>query len=63
MTLIFIAGGARSGKSRKGEELAIALAGEGRPVFIATAEAVDDEMKSRIEKHQLDRGNAFELIE
>jgi adenosylcobinamide kinase / adenosylcobinamide-phosphate guanylyltransferase len=63
MTLIFIAGGARSGKSRKGEELAIALAGVGKPIFIATAEAVDDEMKSRIEKHQLDRGTAFELIE
>jgi adenosylcobinamide kinase/adenosylcobinamide-phosphate guanylyltransferase len=63
MTLIFVAGGARSGKSRKGEELAIGLAGPQKPVFIATAEAVDDEMKSRIEKHQLDRGAAFELIE
>ena len=63
MTLIFIAGGARSGKSRKGEELAISLAGVGKPIFIATAEAIDDEMKSRIEKHQLDRGSAFELIE
>jgi adenosylcobinamide kinase/adenosylcobinamide-phosphate guanylyltransferase len=63
MTLIFIAGGARSGKSRRGEELAIELAGLQKPIFIATAEAVDDEMKLRIEKHQLDRGSAFELIE
>jgi adenosylcobinamide kinase/adenosylcobinamide-phosphate guanylyltransferase len=63
MTLIFIAGGARSGKSRKGEELAIGLAGLQKPIFIATAEAVDDEMKLRIEKHQFDRGSAFELIE
>lgn len=63
MTLILVAGGARSGKSRKGEELAVALAGKEKPIFIATAEAVDDEMKSRIEKHQLDRGTAFELIE
>ena len=63
MTLIFVAGGARSGKSRKGEELAISLAGPLKPIFIATAEAVDDEMKSRIEKHQLDRGTKFELIE
>ncbi len=63
MTIIFIAGGARSGKSRKGEELAISLAGLSKPIFIATAEAVDDEMKSRIEKHQHDRGTAFELIE
>ena len=45
MTMIFIAGGARSGKSRKGEELAMALAGLEKPIFIAKAEAVDDEMK------------------
>jgi adenosylcobinamide kinase/adenosylcobinamide-phosphate guanylyltransferase len=63
MTLIFIAGGARSGKSRKGEELAKSLAGSAKPIFIATAEAVDDEMTSRIKKHQDDRGSAFELVE
>jgi adenosylcobinamide kinase/adenosylcobinamide-phosphate guanylyltransferase len=63
MTLIFIAGGARSGKSRKGEELAKNLAGSAKPIFIATAEAVDDEMTSRIKKHQDDRGSAFELVE
>jgi adenosylcobinamide kinase/adenosylcobinamide-phosphate guanylyltransferase len=63
MTLIFIAGGARSGKSRKGEELAKNLAGSSRPVFIATAEAVDEEMTSRIKKHQDDRGTAFDLVE
>jgi len=63
MTLIFIAGGARSGKSRKGEELAKSLAGSGKPVFIATAEAVDDEMTLRIKKHQDDRGGDFDLVE
>jgi len=63
MTLIFIAGGARSGKSRKGEELAKNFAGSAKPIFIATAEAVDDEMTSRIQKHQDDRGTAFELVE
>jgi len=63
VTLIFIAGGARSGKSRKGEELAQSLAGSAKPIFIATAEAVDDEMTSRIKKHQDDRGTAFELVE
>ena len=63
MTLIFIAGGARSGKSRKGEELAMSLAGSAKPIFIATAEAVDDEMTSRIKKHQDDRGSDFDLVE
>ena len=63
MSIYFIAGGARSGKSRKGEELAKKLAGSSRPIFIATAEAVDDEMTKRIQKHQNDRGDAFSLVE
>ncbi len=63
MSIYFVAGGARSGKSRKGEELAKNLAGSSRPVFIATAEAVDEEMASRIKKHQDDRGTVFDLVE
>ena len=63
MSIYLVAGGARSGKSRKGEELAKNLAGSTRPIFIATAEAVDEEMTSRIKKHQDDRGTAFDLIE
>ena len=63
MSIYFVAGGARSGKSRKGEELAKNLAGSSRPIFIATAEAVDEEMTSRIKKHQDDRGTAFDLVE
>ena len=63
MSIYFVAGGARSGKSRKGEELARSLAGSAKPIFIATAEAVDEEMKLRIKKHQDDRGTAFDLIE
>ena len=63
MSIYFIAGGARSGKSRKGEDLAKNLAGSSRPIFIATAEAVDEEMTKRIQKHQNDRGDAFSLVE
>ena len=63
MSIYFIAGGARSGKSRKGEELALSLSGGNKPIFIATAEAVDDEMTKRIQKHQNDRGDAFSLVE
>ena len=63
MSIYLVAGGARSGKSRKGEELAKSLAGSSRPIFIATAEAVDEEMTLRIKKHQDDRGTAFDLIE
>ena len=63
MSIYFIAGGARSGKSRKGEELALSLSGANKPIFIAPAEAVDDEMTKRIQKHQNDRGDAFSLVE
>ena len=63
MSIYLVAGGARSGKSRKGEELALELAGSGKPIFIATAEAIDDEMTTRINKHQTDRGDSFSLVE
>lgn len=54
--LVLIGGGARSGKSRFALDRAAALAGEGaRGLFIATAEASDDEMRARIEKHRQDR--------
>jgi adenosylcobinamide kinase/adenosylcobinamide-phosphate guanylyltransferase len=63
MSIYLVAGGARSGKSRKGEELALTLAGSGKPIFIATAEAIDDEMTTRIKKHQTDRVETFSLVE
>ena len=34
MSIYLVAGGARSGKSRKGEELARTLAGSGKPVLL-----------------------------
>ena len=45
-----ILGGARSGKSRHGEVMA--LTSGLNPVYIATAEAWDDEMRERIAAHQ-----------
>jgi adenosylcobinamide kinase / adenosylcobinamide-phosphate guanylyltransferase len=48
--LTLILGGARSGKSRHGEAMALAL--DLDPVYIATAEAWDDEMRDRIAVHQ-----------
>ena len=48
MSIYFVAGGARSGKSRKGEELAKNLAGSSRPIFIATAEAVETAVSDAI---------------
>ncbi len=56
----FILGGARSGKSTR----ALTLADNHPPkVFVATAEALDDEMAERIRLHQAERGPDWALIE
>lgn len=59
--ITLITGGVRSGKSRYAVELAMRRAE--KRVFIATAEALDDEMKLRIANHQRERGNAFQTVE
>ncbi len=54
--LTLVLGGARSGKSRHAEAL---LAHEPPPrLYIATAQAFDDEMRARIARHQADREGA-----
>jgi adenosylcobinamide kinase / adenosylcobinamide-phosphate guanylyltransferase len=54
MAVILITGGARSGKSKRAEGRVCAFSG--RPIYIATAEALDDEMRERIERHRARRG-------
>ena len=60
-----IVGGQRSGKSRHAERLALRWAASpGRRVgVIATALALDDEMRERIAHHQAQRPAAFATIE
>jgi adenosylcobinamide kinase / adenosylcobinamide-phosphate guanylyltransferase len=55
MTVVLITGGARSGKSRRAEARARSF--PGRPVYIATAEALDAEMEERIAHHRARRGH------
>ena len=55
MSVVLTTGGARSGKSRHAEARARAF--PGRPVYIATAEALDEEMTERIARHRARRGN------
>ena len=56
-----ITGGVRSGKSRYALELAERRAGQ--KSFLATAEALDEEMKVRIARHQAERGGDFSTVE
>lgn len=59
MTLIL--GGAASGKSHFAERL---VTHHGHPrTYIATAQAFDDEMREKIQQHQIDRGKAWNTIE
>lgn len=59
--LTLVLGGARSGKSRFAEKLA---ADSGRQkMYLATSQALDDEMVKRIEKHRQDRGDGWKLLE
>lgn len=61
-----ITGGQRSGKSRHAEALALRWL-EDRPgrqvVVLATAQALDDEMRRRIDRHRQDRPPAFQVVE
>jgi adenosylcobinamide kinase/adenosylcobinamide-phosphate guanylyltransferase len=59
--LILVGGGARSGKSRFAVHRAEQLGN--RRVFIATAEALDQEMQARITRHQQERANRFRTID
>lgn len=59
--IIFIGGGTRSGKSAFALSLARRLGP--RRLFLATAQAGDDEMSERIRRHRRERGEDFHTIE
>jgi adenosylcobinamide kinase/adenosylcobinamide-phosphate guanylyltransferase len=59
--LTFILGGARSGKSTYAERLA--LKNGGRVAYIATAQALDDEMAQRIAIHRQKRPGSWNTYE
>ena len=59
--IVLISGGARSGKSRYAEELALSLSPN--PVYVATAHVWDDEFRERVKKHQERRGPEWTNIE
>ncbi len=58
---ILVLGGARSGKTGFGERLAM-RAGR-KPAYLATAQALDAEMRDRVKAHRDQRGPQFMTIE
>ena len=61
MSITLILGGARSGKSSHAQSLAERT---GKSVtFLATAQALDEEMSARIQKHRAERPAGWETLE
>ena len=60
--LVLILGGARSGKSSYAQRLAQELGGD-RVLFVATAEAKDEEMRARIDEHRQRRAAGWRTVE
>lgn len=61
MKSILITGGARSGKSQFAQKLAVEASGS--VLFVATAEAKDEDMRLRIEAHQKSRPGSWKTLE
>lgn len=58
---VLVLGGARSGKSRIAQQLADAS--QARPILIATAQGLDDEMRERIAHHRSERDPSWQTHE
>ncbi len=61
MSLTFIIGGARSGKSTLAQDMALKAGGD--VLFVATAEPGDDEMRARIDAHKRSRPANWKTLE
>lgn len=59
---ILITGGCRSGKSGHALNLASQVRGM-RRLFVATCVAEDEEMRRRVQRHQKERGRAWQTLE
>ena len=58
-----VLGGVRSGKSREALRLAASLPPGFRGAFLATAQAIDADMRARIERHQAERPRGWVTVE
>ena len=58
---VLVLGGARSGKTGFAERLAMRMGN--KPVYLATATALDGEMRERVRTHQAQRAGNFTTVE
>ena len=61
--LTVLIGGVRAGKSGRALSLAHERRGDGRVLFVATAQAFDDEMRRRIDAHRRERPADWDTLE
>lgn len=59
--ILYVSGGARSGKSRYAQEKALQLSAS--PVYVATAHIWDDNFAERVERHKQERGPEWTTFE
>ena len=60
---MLITGGGRAGKSDFAQRLALSFTGAGGVLFVATAEATDQEMEERIQRHRESRPHEWQTLE
>lgn len=61
--IVFVSGGARSGKSDVAERRVLSAAGSASGYYIATAQVYDTEMADRVARHQISRHAKWVTIE
>ncbi len=61
--ITLLIGGVRAGKSGRALVLAESTPGDADLLFVATAQAFDDEMRARIDAHQRERGAHWTTLE
>jgi adenosylcobinamide kinase / adenosylcobinamide-phosphate guanylyltransferase len=61
VSITFVLGGARSGKSRHAQALALSLSAH--PLYVATSRVWDTDHAERIERHRRERGPEWRTIE
>ncbi len=60
---VLVCGGMKSGKSRFAEQRILEISGIRIPLYLATTELPDEEMRARMAEHQRRRGNTFMTVE